>query len=267
MRADINSQNDANTILQIGNGTLNDINGKVKIPKKCLSNNNFIEEIFGNDIKNQNYEAIQNSAILAPYNKDVIEINEKVLTLFPGEEKSYLGIDNTPKNESTILYQPEVLNTLNSSDLPVHELKLKKNVTLMLLRNLNVEEGLCSGARLQLLEMKEHVLKCKISTGGCYNKIVFLPRITLMSPENVPFTLYRHQFPVKLAFCIGIYKSQGQTFNKINLFLANDVFTHGQLYVGISRVRNWESLKIKIPENNKCDRKVLNIVYTDALLN
>jgi len=41
-----------------------------------------------------------------------------------------------------------------------------------------------------------------------------------------------------------ITKSQGQTFDRIGLHLKNGVFSHGQLYVAMSRVRNSNSLKI-----------------------
>ena len=42
-----------------------------------------------------------------------------------------------------------------------------------------------------------------------------------------------------------INKSQGQTFNSVGLLLRRPCFSHSQLYVAISRLRNFEiSLKI-----------------------
>jgi len=45
----------------------------------------------------------------------------------------------------------------------------------------------------------------------------------------------RIQFPVTLAYCMTIHKSQGQTFNKVGIYLDSPCFTHGQLYVALSR--------------------------------
>ena len=43
-----------------------------------------------------------------------------------------------------------------------------------------------------------------------------------------------------------INKSQGQTFNKIGVYLPNLVFTNGQLYVALSRVGSREGVKIMV---------------------
>ena len=43
-----------------------------------------------------------------------------------------------------------------------------------------------------------------------------------------------------------VNKSQGQTFKKIGLYLRNPVFSHGQLYVALSRVGNRDGLHIMV---------------------
>ena len=43
-----------------------------------------------------------------------------------------------------------------------------------------------------------------------------------------------------------IKKAQGQTFSNVLIYLQKDVFSHGQLYVAILRVRSWNGLKIFI---------------------
>ena len=40
-----------------------------------------------------------------------------------------------------------------------------------------------------------------------------------------------------------INKAQGQTFSNVLIDLQKDVFSHGQLYVAILRVRSWNGLK------------------------
>ena len=114
----------------------------------------------------------------------------------------------------------------------------------MLIRNISINEGLCNGIRLRVLDFSNNLIKCEILTGDKLGDIVFLNRITLVCEDQLPFTFKRRQFPVKLAFAMTINKPQGQTFDKIGIDLRRDVFNHGQLYLAISRVRSWDSLKI-----------------------
>lgn len=64
-------------------------------------------------------------------------------------------------------YPSEYLNSINTAELPPHELKLKKNAIIMLLRNLDVSEGMCNGTRLIVTELCNHIIKAKILT-GCF---------------------------------------------------------------------------------------------------
>ena len=47
-----------------------------------------------------------------------------------------------------------------------------------------------------------------------------------------------------------INKSQGQSLSKIGIFLEDEIFTHGQLYVALSRVTTPEGLYILIHNSN-----------------
>ena len=50
------------------------------------------------------------------------------------------------------------------------------------------------------------------------------------------------QFPIRPAFVITI-KSQGQMLDMIGIWLKEPVFTHGQIYVALSRVSNFDLIK------------------------
>ena len=91
--------------------------------------------------------------------------------------------------------------------------------------------GLCNGTRMIIREMHNHVLIAEVLTGCHKGKVVFIPRIQMTSNEQeLPFKLRRKQFPIKLAFCMTISKSQGQTFQKIGVFLEDPVFAHGIMH-------------------------------------
>ncbi|KAK0401770.1 hypothetical protein QR680_015960 [Steinernema hermaphroditum] len=135
-------------LLALGNGDLPEVEEEIiEIPKEFVANGNLVSEIFGDAIAEGDWEEVGKRAILAPKNERCYRINQKVLDLMPGEEVKYKSIDAVHEDESsdTSLYNPvmfptEFLNSVTHSSLPPHELKLKKNCTVMLLRNLNINE-------------------------------------------------------------------------------------------------------------------------------
>lgn len=65
-----------------------------------------------------------------------------------------------------------------------------------------------------------------------------------------------------------INKSQGQSLKQVGLYLPQPVFTHGQLYVALSRVTSRNGLKIIIDNNKEVPNNYAkNIVYKDVLQN
>ncbi|XP_027174553.1 ATP-dependent DNA helicase RRM3-like [Coffea eugenioides] len=137
----------------------------------------------------------------------------------------------------------------------------------MLLRNLNPAEGLCNGTRLTCRDLGQHTISAEIVFGHHRGKTVFIPRIPLRSPDNdkngIPFV--RTQFPVCLCFALTINKSQGQTLDYVGIYLREPVFSHGQLYVALSRARTAAKVKILLVpgtfEGTKVDCKTRNVVF------
>jgi hypothetical protein len=152
--------------------------------------------------------------------------------------------------DNATLYPTEYLNSINASGLPLARLALKPGCPFMLLRNLNPTNGLCNGTCMILLEIKPMVLRCHILGGKHAGNEVFIPRITIDPSEELPVNLFCRQFPVCLAFVMTINKSQGQSIVNVGIDLHNPVFSHGQLYVALSRCTSSDRIKVVFPEDS-----------------
>lgn len=198
-------------------------------------------------------------AILAPRNDSVDKINLDLLRALPGTESSYHSVDTMIDSDMAVQYPVEFLNSLQPPGMPPHNLILKIGVPIMLLRNLDAPR-LCNGTRLIIKSLKHHVIEATIITGNFKGEDVFIPRIPLI-PSDLPFQFKRLQFPIRLSFAMSINKSQGQSLKVVGLNLQTPCFSHGQLYVGCSRVGSAKNLFICTPKQGFSE----NIVYPEVL--
>jgi ATP-dependent exoDNAse (exonuclease V) alpha subunit len=217
-------------------------------------------------------EFFLNRTILCPLNDEVNSLNDSILQKFPGTEFRYNSADKLHTEEGvdatdqSSFYPVEFLNTISHSGLPSSKLILKKGVPLMLLRNLDPQKGLCNGTRCVLINCTTRVLQVRVLGGDISDedRVAFIPRITLFGPEeDLGFKFSRRQFPVRLAFAMTINKSQGQSLKYVGINLHTPVFTHGQLYVALSRCTSKCNVKVLFQEHS--DTTVTkNFVYSEV---
>ena len=122
----------------------------------------------------------------------------------------------------------------------------------MIIRNLNTAAGLCNGTRLFVRDLSPHLIVAQVLTGKAAGKVVFIPKLSIIPTDtDFPFKLSRTQFPVIPSFAITITKSQGQTLEKVGIFLPDPVFSHGQLYVACSRCPTKKGVKIVVLDSER----------------
>jgi hypothetical protein len=175
------------------------------------------------------------------------------------------------------MIKDSILNHINKIGVPPHELKLKVGDVCILTRNLHIHGGIANSTRVQIVRINNYTILVKLLDGT--DRIVVVPKVRFEFRVNRghSFAMIREQFPLRRAYAMTFNKSQGQTMNKVVLDLRSDVFCHGQLYVGVSRVYDWANLYLYAHKtrmyftNGDNDANfnggvyVKNIVYRDLL--
>ena len=272
----------ADWLLRVGEGlTDGDEEGLIRLPQECCipPNSGNVDQLIDaiypgistlNPDQDFRCEYFKERVILSPRNASVDELNEKVLNELPGEGRTFLSADKAlDDSEKDIDNLPiDYINGINIAGFPLHKTVLKVGSPVLLLRNLDPAGGLCNGTRLLITRLAGRVIEGRILTGSCAGNTVFIPRIALTSESDVslPFILRRVQFPVRLAFGMTINKSQGQSLNHVGLHLITPVFTHGQLYVGLSRATSFPNIRVLL-DDSAAGRanQTMNIVYNEIL--
>src|SRR6202167_3833817 len=273
MRLDRTPESDlfAKYLLEVGAGKNSNPDGTVTLyPSMCCGDtvDSLIDAIYPSIAQGEKPDVyFKDRTLLSCKNDDIDDLNMDILTKFPGEEKVLRSADSIVTDRGVAIdYQPypvEYLNSLNASGLPLARLALKPGCPLMLLRNLDPSNGLCNGTRMILLRIKPRVLECRILGGD--GKTVFIPRMSIEPSEgDIHIPLSRRQFPVRLAFAMTINKSQGQSVQNVGLDLRTSVFSHGQLYVALSRCTSASRIKVLFPEKEK-GTNTPNIVWDKIL--
>ena len=82
-------------------------------------------------------------------------------------------------------------------------------------------------------------------------------------------TFHHRQFSLRPAFAVTINKAQRQTLEAVGVYLSDHVFSHGQLYVPLSRFTDPNNIRIAVHSGiipGLSGKYTRNVVYRNALI-
>uniref|UniRef100_A0A183BTU6 ATP-dependent DNA helicase n=1 Tax=Globodera pallida TaxID=36090 RepID=A0A183BTU6_GLOPA len=272
-----------NFLKRVGAGLINDSKLHIKLPacmvepdRDALINFVFPPHLLQDPLGQ--WEQLAGRAILCPLNRETLELNNIIMDRMVSREKIFSAFTTLIQDESAadvdlqnnmadLNY--ENLSRLTPPGIPEHFLRVKIGAVMMLTSNISLEEGLCNGTRVQILEMFNHIIRCRILTGTQRGNMhdLHVARFLFGGDPKAPheglFRCERIQFPLRPGSVMTVNKAQGQTLSHVGVLLDRSrCFSHGQLYVALSRVRQAQNIKVC---TKRADRLVQNIVITELL--
>ena len=262
---DPNAQAFADLLLQLGEGRLPVVedHDTIAIPEQLgntVDTFAALKAAVYSDLQDnhQNMQWLAERTILSPLRAKVNAANDELTHEFPGTATDYFSINTANNDDEAVLYPTELLETIDLSGLPPHQLKLKVGMPILIIRAIQ-KPILTNGTRCVISNLHRNVIEATVSSGPYINEVVFIPRIPfVITPEDsgLGFGFRRLQFPFIVAFAMTINKGQGQTFKVLGVDLTQPCFTHGQLYVASSRNGSPCNLTFLAPT-----KKTRNVVF------
>ena len=187
---------------------------------------------------------------------------------------SFSEVDD-PKGNLSKMLTANILNGFRKWGIPDHELILKVDDICLVTRAIH-GLGLANNSRVSIVAIHRHCVEV-VTVGDHAGRNVRIPRISFKFrlPYGKSYQLTRMQFPLRLAYAITYNKSQSQTLIKVLLDITSPPFSHGQLYVALSRVRDCRNINIYLTNDQVTPSPynsdimiptVNNIVYQDVLV-
>ena len=187
---------------------------------------------------------IAGAITLCTRNDQVDDINRVRFASIPGIARQYDAIGDIANAD---FENTRVKKTLH----------LKKNMRVMVLRN-DPDGEYQNGSLGTVKEMSDNKVRVLLDNGNDVNieRVEYTVDNCNKNKDAVKIT----QFPLQGGYAITIHKSQGQTFDFVNI-MAPSCWESGQLYVAVSRARCIKGVHFRVPiteDSLKTDLRVIN---------
>ena len=117
-------------------------------------------------------------------------------------------------------------------------LQLRIGAQVMITANLDVTKGIVNGTRGVIEELKPQQATLRLCSG---KRLIVKAKVF----ETIHTRIGRRQLPIVPAWAVTIHKSQGQTLDCAEIDLGDRIFTDGQAYVALSRVKSLDGLFLR----------------------
>lgn len=208
-------------------------------------------------------------SILAPTNRQVDAYNSTILNRVDGQLRTFFAADKLKECEDANL--PPSAGVLDyvmrhtPPGLPPHSVSVKVGAVCRLLRNFSIDRGLVKNVRVVVTDVGSRLITVRVicaDNSSPPSEDILLPRIVFETQLRSGHTLSRRQFPIAPAYATTFNSCQGLTLDKVGVDLTHSVFSHGQLYTAMSRIRCRDDAIFLLPEG---EYETRNVTYFDLL--
>jgi hypothetical protein len=162
---------------------------------------------------------------------ELYEADDKIMTDLPENQQLRRGIAVSVDDDR------------RPPGIPPKELELRVGTVVYVIRNLNIREGLVNGAKAVVHSLNRFSVVIELLRDG---SVHLIPRINFGFSIS-GLDINRKQLPLRVAYAGTLHKAQGKTLDRALLALTHDCFAHGQLYVGMTRVKCAADIAVLLP--------------------
>ena len=190
--------------------------------------------------------------------RDIVDkVNNDNLNMIQGEERMYKVFTKGKVSTDSI---KNALERMDNSAQYQNELVLKVGAQVMLIANVNQEEGLVNG-RLGIVT-EVNAISVMVRFKGGYDTKIDMHEWKLEDNDKIS----RNQIPLILAYAITTHKCQGSTLDSAYIDIGSSIFEYGQAYVALSRVKNLDALYLHAYSRKSIRAHPKVIDYYESLL-
>lgn len=195
-----------------------------------------------------------------------------IIAYIEGAQRTYHAADSLQEADDIGLIPPDSIldyfTTHTPAGLPRHALQIKVNAIYRLIRNLSLDLTLVKNSRIIIVDVGTRLVTVRILCGiaggiSVDSDDILIPRISFTHQLRSGYTLLRRQFPLAPAYATTFNSCQGLTLDSVGVDLTVPVFSHGQLYTAMSRIRQRNHARVRLPSGQT---STTNVTYPELLV-